>query len=75
MIAIFREFNSGYALTPQIVKNEDVTPKEFAVVSENLKLCQVLIQLQIGSETMLLKYIKNRTWQCLISDEGLPKRK
>ncbi len=36
-LAIFRQFNSGYALTPQIVKNKDVTPKEFAVVSENLE--------------------------------------
>ncbi|MDR7075030.1 cell division protein FtsI/penicillin-binding protein 2 [Neobacillus niacini] len=36
-LAIFREFNSGYALTQQIVKNENVTPEEFAVVSENLE--------------------------------------
>jgi penicillin-binding protein A len=36
-LAIFREFNSGYALTQQIVKNKDVTPEEFAVVSENLE--------------------------------------
>lgn len=38
VLAIYREFTSGYALTPQIVKNKDVTPKEFAVVSENLQL-------------------------------------
>ncbi|WP_163103409.1 peptidoglycan D,D-transpeptidase FtsI family protein [Peribacillus alkalitolerans] len=37
VLAIFREFNSGYALTPQIVKNQGVTQKEFAVVSENLQ--------------------------------------
>lgn len=36
-LAIYREFNSGYALTPQIVKNKDVTPEEFAAVSENLE--------------------------------------
>jgi cell division protein FtsI/penicillin-binding protein 2 len=36
-LAIYREFNSGYALTPQIVKNKDVTPEEFAIVSENLE--------------------------------------
>ncbi|MFD2446072.1 peptidoglycan D,D-transpeptidase FtsI family protein [Bacillus sp. CGMCC 1.16607] len=35
--AIFQEFNSGYALTPQIVKNKNVTPEEFAIVSENLQ--------------------------------------
>ncbi|MGM0842041.1 MAG: peptidoglycan D,D-transpeptidase FtsI family protein [Bacillota bacterium] len=36
IIAIYREFSSGYALNPQIVKNEGVTPEEFAVVSEHL---------------------------------------
>lgn len=35
--AIFREMAKGYALTPQIVKNEDVTVKEIALVSENLE--------------------------------------
>lgn len=35
-LAIYRQFNSGYALTPQIVKNKDVTPEEFAAVSQNL---------------------------------------
>ncbi len=38
VIAIYREFVSGYKFTPQIVKNENVTPEEFAVVSENLQL-------------------------------------
>lgn len=37
ILAIYREFTSGYALTPQIVKNKNVTPEEFAVVSENLQ--------------------------------------
>jgi penicillin-binding protein A len=36
VLAIFREFNSGYALSPQIVKKE-VTEKEYAAVSENLE--------------------------------------
>ncbi|MGG1677424.1 peptidoglycan D,D-transpeptidase FtsI family protein [Neobacillus sp. NRS-1170] len=36
-LAIYRQFNSGYALTPHIVKNKDVTPEEFAIVSENLE--------------------------------------
>jgi len=35
--AIFRELNKGYALTPQIIKNEGVTDKEFAVISEHLE--------------------------------------
>lgn len=38
VLAIYREFSSGYKFTPQIVKNEDVTEKEFAIVSENLHL-------------------------------------
>ncbi|MEH7437434.1 penicillin-binding protein 2 [Neobacillus drentensis] len=37
VLAIYRKFNSGYALTPQIVKNKDVKPEEFAIVSENLE--------------------------------------
>lgn len=36
VLAIYREFTSGYAQTPQIVKNENVTDVEYAVVSENL---------------------------------------
>jgi penicillin-binding protein A len=36
-LAVYTKFNSGYALTPQIVKNKDVTPEEFAAVSENLE--------------------------------------
>lgn len=37
ILAIYRTFSSGYALTQQIVKNEDVTQEEFAKVSENLE--------------------------------------
>lgn len=37
VVAIFREMNSGYALTPQMIKNEGVTNKEYAVVSEHLE--------------------------------------
>jgi penicillin-binding protein A len=37
VLAIYREFSSGYKFTQQIVKNEDVTPEEYAIVSENLQ--------------------------------------
>lgn len=37
ILAIKRELDSGYALTPQIVKNKDVTNQEYAVVSEHLE--------------------------------------
>ncbi|MGM0750789.1 MAG: peptidoglycan D,D-transpeptidase FtsI family protein [Bacillota bacterium] len=36
ILAIFREFNTGYALTPQIIKNKDVSMEEMARVSERL---------------------------------------
>jgi penicillin-binding protein A len=35
--AIYGEFSNGYKFQPQIVKNEDVSPEEFAIVSENLQ--------------------------------------
>jgi penicillin-binding protein A len=37
VLALFKEFNSGYKFTTQIIKNEGVTAKELAVVSENLQ--------------------------------------
>lgn len=36
VLAIYRELTSGYALTQQMVKNEDVSQEEFARVSEHL---------------------------------------
>ncbi|MGR3764340.1 peptidoglycan D,D-transpeptidase FtsI family protein [Rossellomorea sp. NS-SX7] len=36
VLAIFREFNTGYALSPQIVKNEGVSTEEMARVNEHL---------------------------------------
>ncbi|WP_306471863.1 penicillin-binding protein 2 [Bacillus sp. AFS015802] len=36
VLAIFREFNTGYALSPQIIKNKDVSMEEMARVSERL---------------------------------------
>jgi penicillin-binding protein A len=37
MLAIYREFSKGVKFIPVIVKNEGVSEKEFAVVSENLQ--------------------------------------
>lgn len=37
VIAIKHQMDSGYALTPQTVKNDGVTDKEYAVVSEHLE--------------------------------------
>ncbi len=36
VIRIKKELDKAYSLTPQIVKNEDVTAEEYALVSENL---------------------------------------
>ncbi|EWH20358.1 peptidoglycan D,D-transpeptidase FtsI family protein [Bacillus haynesii] len=36
VLAIKRQMDSGYALTPQYIKNKDVSAKEMAVVSEHL---------------------------------------
>ncbi|MBS8264305.1 penicillin-binding protein 2 [Mesobacillus boroniphilus] len=37
-LAIFRIMNSGYKFTPQIIKNDNVSREEFAIVNENLEL-------------------------------------
>src|SRR5699024_7601504 len=36
VLAIYREMMAGYAYSPQIIKSDGVTDKEFAVVSERL---------------------------------------
>ncbi|WP_272893600.1 peptidoglycan D,D-transpeptidase FtsI family protein [Heyndrickxia oleronia] len=36
VLAIYREMIGGYPLSPQVIKNKNVSPEEFAVVSENL---------------------------------------
>ncbi|MEH7178759.1 peptidoglycan D,D-transpeptidase FtsI family protein [Neobacillus vireti] len=75
-LAIFREFNSGYALTQQIVKNENVTPEEFAVVSENLESLP-----GVDTTTDWERYyafgstLKTVLGNVSSSDEGLPKDK
>lgn len=74
ILAIYRSFNSGYALTPQIVKNEDVTQKEFALVSENLQYLP-------GVDTTTdweRSYTFGNTLKTVLgkvteSDEGIPK--
>ncbi|MDZ5712174.1 penicillin-binding transpeptidase domain-containing protein [Jeotgalibacillus haloalkalitolerans] len=36
ILAVYRQMQTGYNLSPQIIKNEDVTDEEFATVSEQL---------------------------------------
>lgn len=73
VLAIKRQMNSGYAMTPQIIKNQGVTDKEYALVSENLD------QLP-GVDTTLdwdRNYPNGNTFQSILgsvtkSDQGLP---
>nr|WP_041580382.1 penicillin-binding protein 2 [Bacillus sp. 1NLA3E] len=73
VLAIFREFNSGYALTPQIVKNDGVTDKEFAVVSENLEnLPGVDTTTDWKRRYAFTNTLKSVLGNITTSDEGLP---
>lgn len=73
VLALFKEFNNGYKFTTQIIKNEDVTAKEFAAVSENLQSLP-------GVDTTTdweRSYNFDRTLKSVLgkvtkSDEGLP---
>jgi cell division protein FtsI/penicillin-binding protein 2 len=73
VLALFKEFNNGYKFTTQIIKNEDVTAKELAVVSENLQSLP-------GVDTTTdweRSYTFDRTLKSVLgkvtkSDEGLP---
>ncbi|WP_226677707.1 peptidoglycan D,D-transpeptidase FtsI family protein [Mesobacillus jeotgali] len=75
VLAILREMMSGYALSPQIVKKE-VTPEEFAIVSENLEMLP-------GVDTTTdweRKYSYDKTLRSILgkvsdSEKGLPKEK
>jgi len=76
VLAIKREMDSGYALTPQIVKNKDVTNEEYAVVSERLE------ELPGVSTTTdwERKYVYDKTFRSVLggittSEEGLPRER
>lgn len=73
VLAIFREFTSGYALTPQIVKNKDVTQEEFAKVSEHLdSLPGVNISTDWDRSYTYDKTLKSVLGKVSTSEEGLP---
>ncbi|WP_249745419.1 peptidoglycan D,D-transpeptidase FtsI family protein [Mesobacillus boroniphilus] len=75
ILAILREMMSGYALSPQIVK-KDVTPEEFAIVSENLEMLP-------GVDTTTdweRQYAYDKTLRSILgkvsdSEKGLPREK
>lgn len=73
ILAIYREFASGYALTPQIVKNKEVTKEEFAKVSENLdSLPGVDISTDWDRFYTYNKTLKSVLGKVSSSEEGLP---
>ncbi|TKC19920.1 peptidoglycan D,D-transpeptidase FtsI family protein [Robertmurraya kyonggiensis] len=74
ILAIYRAFNSGYALTPQIVKNEDVTQKEFALVSENLQYLPGVDTTTDWERSYAFgSTLKTVLGKVTDSDEGIPK--
>ncbi|RFU65716.1 peptidoglycan D,D-transpeptidase FtsI family protein [Peribacillus glennii] len=74
VLAIFREFNGGMELVPQIVKNKDVTKQEFARVSENLdSLPGVDITTDWDRSYPYDKTLKSVLGKVSSSEEGLPK--
>ncbi|MFD6439784.1 peptidoglycan D,D-transpeptidase FtsI family protein [Peribacillus sp. NPDC060186] len=73
VLAIYREFASGYALTPQIVKNKKVTKEEFAKVSENLdSLPGVDVSTDWDRFYTYDKTLKSVLGKVSSSEEGLP---
>lgn len=73
-LAIFRQFNSGYVLTPQIVKNQNVSSKEYAIVSENLgSLPGVDTTTDWQRSYPYGKMLNTVLGDVSSSDEGLPK--
>jgi cell division protein FtsI/penicillin-binding protein 2 len=73
VLAIYREFSSGYKYSPQIVKNEDVKPDEFAVVSENLQALPGVDTTTDWERSYLFDTtLKSVLGNVTKSDEGLP---
>lgn len=73
ILAIYREFNSGYPLTPHIVKNNNVTEKEFATVSEQLdKLAGVDTATDWKRYYPFGSTLKTILGKVTSSEEGLP---
>lgn len=76
ILTIYSAFNSGYALTQQIVKNEDVTDEEMAIVSENL---QYLPGVDISTDWDRVypygKTLRSVLGKVTTSSEGLPSEK
>ncbi|MYL42966.1 peptidoglycan D,D-transpeptidase FtsI family protein [Virgibacillus salexigens] len=73
VIAIKKELDKAYALTPQIVKNEDVTMEEYAKVSENLdKLPGINAIADWNRDYPFNNTFKNLAGNITSQDQGIP---
>ncbi|MGX1901040.1 peptidoglycan D,D-transpeptidase FtsI family protein [Thermolongibacillus altinsuensis] len=76
VVAIFREMNSGYALTPQMIKNEGVTNDEYAIVSEHLEeLPGVDVTTDWNRHYAYGNTLRTVLGNITSSEEGLPREK
>lgn len=74
--AIYRKLSTAIAFTPTIIKNEDVTDEEFAIISESL---DELPGIDVTTDWKRAKNYDNTFWNMLggvtSTDEGLPAEK
>lgn len=72
--AIYREMSSGSQLSPQIIKNEDVTEKEYASVSQNLgELPGVNTSMDWDRKYLYGDTLRTMFGRVSSKEEGLPK--
>lgn len=74
ILAIYREMNAGSTLDPQTIKNEDVTEKEYAAVSQQLsKLPGVNTSMDWDRKYPYRDTLRGIFGDVSTSTEGLPK--
>lgn len=72
--AIYREMSSGSQLSPQTIKNEKVTEREYALVSQNLsKMSGVSTSMDWDRKYIYGKTLKTMFGKVSSKEEGLPK--
>lgn len=72
--AIYREMSSGSQLSPQTIKNNHVTEKEYALVSQNLsKMPGIDTSMDWDRKYIYGKTLKTMFGQVSSKEEGLPK--
>ncbi len=76
LAAIYKKLKEGIALTPSIIKNENVTDEEYAQISEHLDF---LPGVDVATDWKRGRNFGNTFWNILgkstTSEEGIPKEK